>query len=217
MWNDSWKKSAPICQKTKNTVYYYRVFKVVRIRVDMAISLQFPTEDISHLKCGQILHLSGLIYTARDQAHKRLAEAIRDQKGLPIPLQGQLIYYCGPTPPREDGLFGSAGPTTSARMDPFTPLLFSAGLTACMGKGPRSEEVRQACMKYKSIYLLTFGGAGAFLAKHITSQRLVAYPDLGTEAIYELTIEEFPAIVAIDSEGKALSEGEWASLQEENA
>ncbi|MFN4217239.1 MAG: FumA C-terminus/TtdB family hydratase beta subunit [Brevinematales bacterium] len=182
----------------------------------MVISLHFPTDNISHLKCGQILSLSGTIYTARDQAHKRLADAIQNQKDLPIALQKQLIYYCGPTPPREDGLFGSAGPTTSARMDPFTPLLFSAGLTACMGKGPRSEEVRQACIQYKSIYLITFGGAGAFLAKHIISQRLVAYPDLGTEAIYEIIIEEFPAIVAIDSEGKALSEGEWAFLQEEN-
>ncbi|MFN3660247.1 MAG: FumA C-terminus/TtdB family hydratase beta subunit [Brevinematales bacterium] len=182
----------------------------------MVISLHFPTENTSHLKCGQMIFLSGTIYTARDQAHKRLVDAIQGQKDLPIPLRGQLLYYCGPTPKREDGLFGSAGPTTSARMDPFTPLLLSKGLTACMGKGPRNEEVRQACAKYKSIYLITFGGAGVFLAKHIISQHLVAYPDLGTEAIYELTVEEFPAIVAIDSEGKALSEGEWASLQEEN-
>ncbi|MCX7882155.1 MAG: FumA C-terminus/TtdB family hydratase beta subunit [Brevinematales bacterium] len=176
--------------------------------------LHFPNEDVSYLQCGEMVLLNGTIYTARDQAHKRLVESLHHNHPLPLPLRGQLLYYCGPTPPREDGLFGSAGPTTSARMDPFTPTLLSAGLTACMGKGPRSPSVQEACAQYGAVYLITFGGAGAFLAKHILSQRLVAYPDLGTEAIYELTVKDFPAIVAIDSRGKTLSEGTWKTSME---
>ena len=160
------------------------------------------------LSCGESVILSGTIYTARDQAHKRLVSALQKGEELPIPLKGQLIYYCGPTPPREDNLFGSAGPTTSARMDPFAPFLYQAGLWATLGKGPRSEEVRKACEMYGGVYFITFRGAGAYLARCIISQELIAYPDLGAEAIYKLTIKDFPAIVGIDSQGNVLPEGE---------
>ncbi|URA10379.1 FumA C-terminus/TtdB family hydratase beta subunit [Thermospira aquatica] len=183
----------------------------------MAISLSFPVEKLPALSCGDVVRIQGTVYTARDQAHKRLVEALKRGEELPFSLKGQLIYYCGPTPPREDGLFGSAGPTTSARMDPFTPRLIEAGVVATMGKGPRSEAVREACAKYGAVYLLTFGGAGAFLARSIRSQRLVAYPDLGAEAIYELVVEDFPAIVGIDARGRVLSEGEWFELQKEKS
>jgi len=183
----------------------------------MKFSLTFPNEHLPRLSCGDMVFINGTIYTARDQAHKRLVESLAGDVPLPIPLKGQLIYYCGPTPPDEHHRFGSAGPTTSARMDPFTPALMDAGLSACMGKGPRSEQVRQACCRNQSLYLITFGGAGAFLAKHILSQRLIAYPELGPEAIYALEVVDFPAIVAIDSEGNALSEGEWITIQEGKA
>ncbi len=181
----------------------------------MAISLCFPLDELPLLSCGDIVRIQGTVYTARDQAHKRLVESLERGDDLPLSLKGQLIYYCGPTPAREDGLFGSAGPTTSARMDPFTPRLIEAGVVATMGKGPRSEAVREACARHGAVYLLTFGGAGAFLARAIRSQRLVAYPDLGPEAIYELTVEDFPAIVGIDSRGNVLSEGEWLAIQKE--
>ncbi len=160
-------------------------------------------ETLRELKAGDHILLSGIIYTARDQAHKRLV-GILDRGGeLPFEIRGCGIYYCGPTPPREDGLFGSAGPTTSARMDPFAPRLYAAGAALTIGKGGRSEEVRQACAKHGALYLVTYGGAGAYLAARMTSQKLVAFPELGAEAVYEIAVKDFPAIVAFDARGNS--------------
>ncbi len=164
----------------------------------------FPLKDksfLSTLKVGELLTIEGKIYTARDMAHYKMVEIIKNEKPLPIELKNNAIYYCGPTPPREDNLFGSAGPTTSERMDEAFVFLAKYGLSATIGKGNRSKEVINACKEHKATYFITFGGAGAYLAKKIISQKLIAFPELGTEAIYELEVKEFPVIVAIDVEG----------------
>lgn len=170
------------------------------------IKLTLPIDEASRkvlesLSAGDFVSLTGTIYTARDQAHKRIVEASKRGESLPFEPKGAAIYYCGPTPPREDGLFGSAGPTTSARMDPFAPKLYEAGVAVTIGKGNRAEAVREACAKFGAVYLVTYGGAGAYLASRMKSQRLVAYPDLGAEAVYEIVVEDFPAIVGFDSKG----------------
>lgn len=170
----------------------------------MPLSIQLPLADrdiLKTLKAGELVLLTGTLYTARDQAHKRLSEMIQNGQTLPLSLSSTFIYYCGPTPARDDGQFGSAGPTTSARMDPFTPLLLDNGLPGMIGKGARSEAVRKSVMQNKAVYFITFGGAGAYLAKKIKSQKIVAFPEFGTEAIYELNVEDFPVIVGIDNTG----------------
>lgn len=153
------------------------------------------------LKRGEEVFLSGTIYTLRDAAHKKLAHLIANKKSLPFDIKDAVIYYAGPTPKRENGLFGSCGPTTSSRMDSFTPLLLEAGLAGMIGKGRRSSSIRGLIKKRKAIYFLTVGGAGAYLAKRITSSRVIAFKELGTEAIYKLEIKDFPLIVGIDSKG----------------
>lgn len=173
----------------------------------MTRNLVFPLNDLEilqSLKAGELCTLSGIIYTARDQAHKRLFEALDRGAPLPFDLNGSCIYYCGPTPPRADNLFGAAGPTTSARMDPFTPRLYDLGLKATLGKGGRSEDVRQACIRNRSVYLVTFGGAAAYLATRIKAQSTAAWPDLGAEAVYRLEIENFPCVVGIDTQGNTI-------------
>jgi len=151
------------------------------------------------LKAGEDVLLSGTIYTARDQAHKRLVEAIKQGKKLPFDLNGAVIYYCGPTKPPRGKIIGACGPTTSSRMDTFTPTLLKAGLKGMIGKGNRSPEVRAAIKKARAVYFLTFAGCGALLSKFILECRLLAYPDLGPEAIYRLKVKNFPLIVGIDS------------------
>jgi len=158
------------------------------------------------LRCGEEVLLSGTVYTARDTVHKKLAEAIRNRKTLPIALKDAVIYYCGPTELRAGGCFGSAGPTTSSRMDEFTPLLFKKGLGAMIGKGSRSEKVKNLIKKKKAVYFLAAGGAGAYLAKRIVSAKKIAFKKLGTEAVYKLTVRDFPLIVGIDSRGKDIYE-----------
>lgn len=168
------------------------------------IHLPLDGEGLAKLRsipAGKSVLLRGTLYTARDQAHKRLAAILEKGGKLPFDFRGAAIYYCGPTPPRADGLFGSAGPTTSARMDPFAPRFYEAGVALTMGKGSRSEAVREACAKHGAVYLTTFGGAGALLATKIKSQRVVAFPELGAEAVYELEVEDFPAMVAFDAQG----------------
>ena len=145
---------------------------------------------------------SGTIYTARDQAHKRLGETIKQGKKLPIDFKGVIIYYCGPTKTPKGKVIGSCGPTTSSRMDAFTPALLKAGLKGMIGKGNRSQEVRAAIKKYKAVYFLTFAGCGALLSRYIKDARPVAYQDLGPEAIYRLRVDKFPLTVAIDSKGR---------------
>ena len=153
------------------------------------------------LKAGGEVLLSGMIYSARDQAHKRLVEAIAKNKKTPIDLRGQIIYYCGPTKAPPGKMIGSCGPTTSSRMDDFTPLLLKAGLKGMIGKGSRSPEVIRAIKKYRAVYFSAYAGCGALLAKYIRKAVPVAYKDLGPEAIYKLEVVGFPLIVAIDSNG----------------
>lgn len=139
--------------------------------------------------------MSGSVLTARDAAHKRLYESLQKGKRIPVNLKGQTIYYTGPTPHRKGEIIGSCGPTTSSRMDPFTPLLLKYGLLAMIGKGERSKDVVQSIKKYGAVYFITIGGAGAYLSRKVTSSRVIAYEDLGPEAIYRLDIEDFPVIV----------------------
>ena len=148
--------------------------------------------------------ISGAVYTARDMAHKRLCELIDAGQELPIDLTGQVIYFAGPTPPSQGQVIGAAGPTTSSRMDAFSPKLIAAGLKGMIGKGYRSDQVRAAHTEYGAVHFSTIGGAGALLSKHITSAEVVAYEELGTEAIRKLDVADFPAIVAYDAHGNTV-------------
>lgn len=150
--------------------------------------------------------ISGIIYVGRDAAHKRLIEALDKGSELPFDIRGQTVYYMGPSPARPGEVIGSAGPTTSTRMDVYTPRLLAAGLKAMIGKGDRSPEVKEAIKKHKAVYLVAVGGAGALLAKTIKKSEVVAYEDLGAEAILRLHVENFPAIVANDIYGEDLFE-----------
>lgn len=154
------------------------------------------------LKSGEKVLLSGVIYTARDQAHKRLVEELRKGRKLSFDPKGKIIYYCGPAKTPKGKIIGSCGPTTSSRMDQWTPELIKTGLTAMIGKGRRSPEVIEAVKKYKTVYFLTYAGCGALLSKYVKKIRPIAYEDLGPEAIYELEVKDFPLIVGIDAKGK---------------
>jgi fumarate hydratase subunit beta len=171
--------------------------------------LRFPAESnlFGRLKAGDELLFSGIIYTARDQAHKRLTECLAKGKRLPVDLKGQVLYYCGPTKifqGRPVRIIGSCGPTTSSRMDAFAPKLLRAGIKIMIGKGNRSEGVRQAIKKYKGVYFLTYAGCGALLAKKVISAKPVAYRELKAEAIYKLEVKDFPLIVGIDAQGRSI-------------
>lgn len=157
--------------------------------------------DVLGLKVGDKVLITGVIYTARDAAHKRLIDLIEKGEALPFDLKGQFIYYVGPTPPRPGEVIGSAGPTTSGRMDAYTPTLLSLGLKGAIGKGQRSEEVIDALKEHKAVYLAAVGGAAALIRKSIKKAEVIAYEDLGPEAIRKLTVEDFPAIVANDCHG----------------
>ena len=167
------------------------------------ITAPLTDKAIKSLNVGDKVLISGVIYTARDAAHKRL---VLDIKRPPLPLKDQIIYYCGPTPAMPGRVTGSAGPTTSGRMDGFTELLLKAGLKGMIGKGPRSREVRGLIKKHKAVYFVATGGAGALLARHIKSSKVVAYPDLGPEAIHEFNVVDFPVIVANDIKGRDIFE-----------
>lgn len=158
------------------------------------------------LRAGQRVLISGTVWAARDAAHKRLMQALDAGKPLPLDLQGAVIYYVGPTPPTPDKAVGSAGPTTSARMDPYAPRLMELGLRGMIGKGPRSTQVVEAMKKFHAVYFAATGGAGALLARKIHKYDIIAYEDLGPEALARMEIEDFPAIVAIDAAGKSLFE-----------
>jgi len=162
------------------------------------ISLPLTLEN---LKAGDEVLFSGIIYTARDQAHQRLARALGCGRKLPLDLKGSIIYYCGPTPAPKGKIIGSCGPTTSSRMDSFAPTLLKAGLKGMIGKGSRCRQVIRAIKKYRAVYFLTHAGCGALLSKYIKAKKLVAYPELGPEAIYRLEVKDFPLIVAVDSKG----------------
>ncbi|PIP20943.1 MAG: fumarate hydratase [Candidatus Omnitrophica bacterium CG23_combo_of_CG06-09_8_20_14_all_40_11] len=168
------------------------------------INTPLTKREIERLNVGKEVLLSGVIYTARDQAHKRLVEAINKGKKTPIDLKGQVIYYCGPTRAPRGKIIGSSGPTTSSRMDEFTPALLKAGLVAMIGKGGRSPEVAKAIKKYKTVYFLTYAGCGALLSKYIKNAKPIVYKDLGPEAIYKLEVRDFPLIVGIDTKGRSI-------------
>ena len=168
------------------------------------LNVPFTKEEALSLRAGDSVKLTGTIYTARDAAHKRMDEAIAAGQELPFDLTGNVIYYMGPSPAREGRPIGSAGPTTASRMDKYTPSLLDLGLNAMIGKGKRSQAVKDSMKKNGAVYFAAIGGAGALLSKAITSAEVVAYDDLGTEALRKLTVSEFPAIVVIDTEGTDL-------------
>ena len=172
----------------------------------MQYQINTPLEKkiIEMLSAGDMVYITGTIYTARDAAHKRMAEALKAGKELPIDVRGEMIYYMGPSPAREGNAIGSAGPTTASRMDRYTPRLLDMGLCGMIGKGKRSLEVIEAMIRNGAVYFAAIGGAGALLSKTIVKAELIAYDDLGTEAIRKLTVKDFPAIVVIDTKGNNL-------------
>ena len=163
-------------------------------------------EDVEKLKSGDIVYLSGTMYTARDAAHKRLVDLILNGEELPFDLNGAVIYYVGPTPPKPGEPIGSAGPTTSYRMDPYAPILIEHGLKGMIGKGKRNEAVKEACKKHKAVYFGATGGAAALIAKAIKKAEVIAYPELGPEAVRRIEVEDFPVVVVNDTYGNDLYE-----------
>ena len=163
-------------------------------------------EQLKELRAGDYVYLTGKLYTARDAAHERMYCALSNNEKLPVNIEGSVVYYMGPSPAREGKVIGSAGPTTSSRMDKYTPALLDLGMKCMIGKGKRSQAVKDAIVRNGAVYFAAVGGAGALLSRSITSSRLVSYEDLGTEAIRELQVENFPAIVVIDSQGNDLYE-----------
>ena len=174
--------------------------------MDKHIKAPIDKETAKSLKAGDYVYITGTLYTARDAAHKRMYEILQDNGELPIDIKGQVIYYMGPSPAREGRPIGSAGPTTASRMDRYAPKLLDLGLTAMIGKGKRSKEVLDAVKRNGSVYFAAVGGAGALLSKCIKTSEVVAYDDLGTEAIRKLYVEDFPVIVVADCEGGYLYE-----------
>ena len=178
------------------------------------ITTPLTREKVRELKSGESVYITGTIYTARDAAHKRLCELVAQGKELPMEIQDAIIYFVGPTPAKPGQAIGSAGPTTSYRMDAYSPTLISIGQTGMIGKGKRSPEVIAAMKEHGAVYFGAIGGCGALLSKCIKKAEIVAYEDLGAEAIRKLEVEEFPVVVIIDSEGNNLYEtGKQAYLQ----
>ena len=160
------------------------------------LNLPATADDIKKLEVGNAVRLFGTVYTARDQAHKRIAAAIKSGEPLPFDLTNAAIYYCGPAP-ANGGIIGACGPTTSTRMDAYAPLLIERGVTVMIGKGVRNDEVQASIKKHGAVYLSAIGGAAALYKSKVTSCELVAYPDLGCESVYRLTVEDFPAVVSV--------------------
>lgn len=167
--------------------------------MDRYINAPIDNEIVNSLKAGDCVYITGTIYTARDAAHKRMYEAIKNGENIPFELKNNIIYYLGPSPAREGQVIGSAGPTTSSRMDKYTPLLLEHGLKGMIGKGKRSDNVIDSMHKNNAVYFAAIGGAGALLSKCIKKAEVIAYDDLGTEAIRKLEVENLPAIVVIDN------------------
>lgn len=174
--------------------------------MEQHITAPMSREDARKLKAGDYVYITGTIYTARDAAHKRMYEALEKGESLPMEMKDNIIYYMGPSPAREGRPIGSAGPTTASRMDKYTPALLDMGLIGMIGKGKRSDAVREAIVRNGAVYFAAVGGAGALLSKSIKASEVIAYDDLGTEAIRKLEVENFPVIVVIDSEGNNLYE-----------
>ena len=173
---------------------------------EIRLTAPFTREQFASLRAGDNVLLSGVIYTARDAARKRIVEAIAAGKEPPFPLQDAVIYYVGPTPAKEGQAIGSAGPTTSYRMDAYAPTLLDLGETGMIGKGPRNAAVKEAIVRNGAVYFAAIGGAGALISKSIKEAEVIAYDDLGAEAVRRLVVEDMPVIVAIDSQGNDLYE-----------
>ena len=174
--------------------------------MEKKIHAPLVSEEIKELRAGDYVYITGTVYTARDAAHKRMEEALNQGSPLPLDLKDNVIYYMGPSPARQGRPIGSAGPTTASRMDKYTPRLLDLGMGAMIGKGKRSQEVIDAIVRNGAVYFAAVGGAGALLSKCITSSEVIAYDDLGTEAVRRLNIENFPVIVVVDSKGSNLYE-----------
>lgn len=174
--------------------------------MEQYMNVPLQAEDAAKLRAGDYVYLTGTIYTARDAAHKRMKEALNNKETLPFDIEGQIIYYMGPSPAREGRPIGSAGPTTASRMDKYAPELLDLGLRGMIGKGKRTQEVKDAVIRNKAVYFAAVGGAGALLSKCIKKSEVIAYDDLGAEAIRKLEIENFPVIVVMDCEGNNLYE-----------
>lgn len=174
--------------------------------MDKHINVPFDSSISETLKAGDYVYLTGTIYTARDAAHKRMYEALEKGEELPFDVKNNTIYYMGPSPAREGRVIGSAGPTTASRMDKYAPSLLDLGIIGMIGKGKRNKAVHEAIVRNKAVYFAAVGGAGALLSKCITSSEVIAYDDLGTEAVRKLTVKDFPVIVVIDSDGRDLYE-----------
>ena len=172
--------------------------------MERKIVAQLDLDTAKSLRSGDMVYITGIIYTARDAAHKRMNEALDKGEELPLNMEGNIIYYMGPSPAREGRPIGSAGPTTAIRMDKYAPRLLDMGLRGMVGKGKRSNEVIEAIKRNGAVYLAAIGGAGALLSKAIIKSEVIAYDDLGTEAIRKLEVKDFPAIVVIDSQGNNL-------------
>ena len=182
---------------------------------DINITSPLEAKAVEKLKVGTRVLISGVVYTARDAAHRRLVQAINNGEKLPFNIEGQTLYYMGPSPARPGQVIGSAGPTTSSRMDIYTPPLLAIGLRAMIGKGSRSQEIKEAIKKHHAVYFVTIAGAGALLSKAIKKAKVIAYPELATEAIIRLELEGFPAIVANDIYGGDLFMQGRASYRKE--
>lgn len=185
--------------------------------MERRISVPFSRGEASVLRAGDSVFLTGTIYTARDAAHKRMQEAMDAGKELPFDLRNNVIYYMGPSPARQGRPIGSAGPTTASRMDRYTPALLDRGLGAMIGKGRRNRAVKEAIVRNGSVYFAAIGGAGALLSRKIISSEVIAYEDLGTEAVRRLEVEDFPVIVVIDSLGNDLYETAAEAYRTETA
>ena len=180
-------------------------------------TLPLKESDIKDLHAGDYVYLTGTIYTGRDAAHKRMYESLCHGQEVPMPLNGNIIYYMGPSPAREGRPIGSAGPTTASRMDKYAPQLLDMGLMGMIGKGKRSQEVRDAIILNGAVYFAAVGGAGALLSKSIVAAEVIAYDDLGTEAIHKLEVKDFPVIFVIDSKGNNLYETAIEKYREDYA
>ena len=174
--------------------------------MEVKLTTPLKEEDIRELKSGDSIYITGVIYVARDAAHKRMQEALERGEDLPFDIHNNIIYYMGPSPAREGRVIGSAGPTTATRMDKYTPQLLDLGLKGMIGKGKRSREVKEAIVRNRAVYFAAIGGAGALLSKCIKESEVIAYEDLGAEAVRKLYVEGFPVIVVIDSDGTDLYE-----------
>ena len=183
--------------------------------MDKYINATISDEDAASLTAGDYVYITGTIYTARDAAHLRMYEALERGEELPINMKNNIIYYMGPSPAREGRPIGSAGPTTASRMDKYAPKLLDLGLKGMIGKGKRSDAVKEAIVRNQAVYFAAVGGAGALLSKSITSSEVVAYDDLGTEAIRKLEVKDFPVIVVIDAKGNNLYETAIKEFAEE--